>query len=75
MNGKNKEEAYFSSTNHAKGSCIDINYFYNADQDTFEPYIPHYKKLITLGGEDGTDLHNNHMHFDKFQYEIAEVYL
>ncbi|MCX8728749.1 hypothetical protein J3U63_13245, partial [Gilliamella sp. B2838] len=47
----------------------------NTDKKTFKPYIPHYEKLITLGGQDGQDTHNHHMHFENFQYEIAEVYL
>ena len=94
-----EEGSCFPSANHANGACVDIDYFYNTndenfllamkkfhfteilvgnpntDKKTFKPYIPHYKKLITLGGENGDNLHNNHMHFDKFQYEIAEVYL
>lgn len=94
-----EEGSCFPSANHANGACIDINYFYNTDDEKFllamakfhfkeilvgnpntidtdyVAYISHYKKLITLGGENGKDLHNNHMHFDKFQYEIAEVYL
>lgn len=72
MNWKNKRGSCFPSANHANGACIDIHYFYNAndenfllamkkfhfteilvgnpntDEDTFKPYIPHYKKLITL---------------------------
>lgn len=43
----------------------------NADEKTFKPYIPHYKKLITLGGKDGGNVHNHHLHFENFQYEIA----
>ena len=94
-----EEGSCFPSANHANGACIDIHYFYNANDENFllamakfhfkeilvgnpnttdkryVSYIPHYKKLITLGGKNGDELHNTHLHFDKFQYEIAEVYL
>ena len=47
----------------------------NTTDDGYVSYIPYYKKLITLGGQDGKDTHNHHLHFENFQYEIAEVYL
>lgn len=34
--------------------------------------IPHFKKLISLGGVNGGDLHNNHMHFEAFKYSLIE---
>jgi len=92
-----KEGSCFPSANHVNGASIDINYFYNSNDEKFllamkkfhfttilvgnpntvkeryKPYIPHYNKLIRLGGINGGDLHNSHVHYENFEFNINEV--